>query len=95
MNISITDAEDRVWSLHRNYLQVLENSGLSGLLNSRPHICISLILKRLQPRVLQSRMEDIIEWLNTEQLDKTDFNLFMREVSIKAVYIEQEQFLTG
>lgn len=40
-------------------------------------------------------MEDTIKWRKTEQFDETDFYLYMRDVPINAVYVEQEQFFRG
>lgn len=93
MDMSLSEAEDRVWSFHSYYLQVLENAGYANLPSEKPHISIAHILKRLQPAKLYSRMKDIIEWRKVEQFDRKDFNTFMREVASQAVKLEQEQLL--
>lgn len=62
MNTKLTDAEDRIRSLHRHYLQVLENAGFANLTTENPYISISHIVKRIKPARLDIRMKDIFKW---------------------------------
>lgn len=49
MKTRIADAENRVWSLHRDYLTTLRDVVLAKLTRERPHIAIQHVLRRLRP----------------------------------------------
>lgn len=91
MNLSIAEAEDRVWTLHRKYLQTLEGAGFSDLPKTKPHIAIAHILKRVKPNTLRVRMKNIVLWRKDDNFDKKDFGAFMRELASQAKKLENEQ----
>lgn len=91
MKMQIYEAEDRVWTLHRDYLIVLRSAGYEELPYRKPHIAIQHLLKRLKPQQLQSRMKSIITWRKDEKFDKKDVSAFMREVAKQAKKLQEEK----
>jgi len=91
MDLNIPEAEDRVWTLHRKYLRVLQSAGFSDLPTTKPHIAIGHILKRVKPQTLRKRMKDIVLWRKDDKFDKKDFRAFMRELASQAKKLEDEQ----
>ncbi|CDF33359.1 unnamed protein product [Chondrus crispus] len=91
MDMSLKEAEDRVWSLHLRYLEVLEAAGLADLPTRKPHIAIKHILKRIKPFRLRSRIRSILQWRKGEDFGKKDFGAFMRVLAEQAKTLEMEQ----
>lgn len=91
MKMDIDESEDRVWTLHRDYTSALENTGFSDIPQSKPHIAISHILKRVKPKALKSRIKNIVLWRKDIQFDRKDFGAFMRELALQAKKLESEQ----
>lgn len=91
MKMQIFEAEDRVWTMHRDYLTCLRSAGYEELPNHKPHIAIQHVLKRLKPQQLRSRIQSIIKWRKDEQFDKKNFNAFMREVAAQAKKLQEEK----
>ena len=87
--------EDRVLNLVHVYLETLDVAGFRNLPETKPHVAIRHIMKRLQPSALYRRMRDICEWRKNEQFDKTDFNRFIREVAAQAVRLDENSDLNG
>lgn len=57
----------------------------------KPHIVSTHILHNLKPPYLQDRMKDIIQWRNDEQIEKKDFDVFIREVFKREKQLQQER----
>lgn len=95
MNTSLPEAEDRIWTLHRQYLTVLRSAGYTDLTEKKPHIAVGHILKRVKPYELRQRMRDIIKWRKDDQFGKRDFGDFMRELAKQAKRLEDEQGFVG
>lgn len=91
MQMNITDAEDRVWTLHREYCSALRKAGYGDLQDAKPHITIDHILKKLRPPQLYRRMRDIIAWRKNDNFHKENFSRFMQEVAKQAEKIQVEQ----
>lgn len=90
MQMSIYDQEEWMWSLHRDQVQALRAEGYGYLPDTKPHIAIEHTLSRLKPKLLHTRMKDIMTWRKDEQFQKKDFNVFMREVSKQAKTLQEE-----
>lgn len=90
MNTSIAEAEDRVWSLRRDYHHALRSAGFAHIIETKPHIAINHILRKLKPPQLYRRMLDIISWRKNENFHKDNFDRFVREVAIQAEKIQAE-----
>ena len=93
MDMSLPEAEDRVWTLHCKYTKALEEAGIADLPDKRPHICIAHIMRRVKPRRLKEKMKQIIRWRKIEHFDRKDFGAFMRELVVQAKKIEEEDHL--
>lgn len=91
MNMNIEDAEDRVWSLRRDYANTLRAAGYSNIIEERPHIAINHLLRKLKPVQLYQRMLDIITWRKNKGFRKENFNRFVREVAAQADKLQTEQ----
>lgn len=90
INEDIADAEDRIWTLQRQYIAALESAGLAEIPESKPHISIEHILRRIKPQALKKRMKNIVQWKEDVQFDKKDFGGFMRELASQAKQLENE-----
>lgn len=76
MKINIMEAEDRVWTLHRDYLSLLKRAGYEELPNTKPHIAIGHIMKRIKPTPLRNHMKSVAKWKKNEGFEKkTSTNL--------------------
>lgn len=95
MKMSLAEADDRVWTLHCCYIQVLENSVFTNLPMKCPHICISHIMDRVKPECLKYRMCNIIRWKKVEKFDQKDFGAFMRELAKQAKKLKEEYSSSG
>ena len=91
MDLSLKEAEDRVWSPYRHYISALEAAGMPDLPEKKPHIAIKHILKRIKPTVLHQLIKDIVLWCKDEHFDKKDFGAFVRELASHAKNLEEEQ----
>lgn len=74
------DAEDRIWSFHRDYTQALDVTGFGTLPKEKRHISIQHILDRVRPAKLKMRIDNITRWREDEHFDKVDFGRFLREL---------------
>eukprot|EP00737_Agarophyton_chilense_P000949 gb/GEZJ01001057.1/.p1 GENE.gb/GEZJ01001057.1/~~gb/GEZJ01001057.1/.p1 ORF type:complete len:583 (-),score=92.79 gb/GEZJ01001057.1/:1849-3597(-) len=90
MDMSLKEAEGRVWTLQYPYVTVLEAAGMQDLPEQKPHIAIKHILKRVKPPRLRTRMKNIVEWRKDEGFEKKDFGAFMRELAKQAKKLEEE-----
>lgn len=95
MDMALKDAEDRVWSLHHHYLEVLEAAGMADLPTQKPHIAIKHILKRIKPYQFRQRMRSILQWRKDGDFGKKDFGAFMRVLAEQAKNLEQEKGSSG
>lgn len=62
MEMQITAAEERVWTLQRHYFEALRAAGYGNLTISKPHISTKHIIKRLKLFQLHRIMLNIIQW---------------------------------
>lgn len=90
MNTNISEAEDRIWSLRRDYYNALRSAGYAHILETKPHIAINHILKKLKPPQLYRRMLDIMTWRKNENFHKENFDRFVREAAAQAEKIQTE-----
>eukprot|EP00171_Calliarthron_tuberculosum_P004595 IDg4595t1 len=90
MDPTLVLLEDRVCHLVQQYMQVLENAGMSTLPDDKPHLAIKHIMKRLKPACLYKCMQDIIEWRKDEQFDRKDFKVFVQELSKQAMRMDED-----
>lgn len=60
MQIQITDAQDRIWTFHREYCHTLKSAGYEYT-PTKPHIAIQHIIQRLKPYSLKFRTMDITQ----------------------------------
>lgn len=84
MQMSIHDPQDRVWSLHMDYVQALRAGGYGYLPDAKPHIIGDHILSKLKPQSFRTRMKYIITCRKDERFHKKNFNIFMLEVAKQA-----------
>lgn len=81
---------DRVWSLHRDYVQALLLPGYDELPRSKLRIAIKHNLTRIRPRALQARMKNVMQWREDENFHR-DFSRSMLELASQAKCIQDEQ----
>lgn len=91
--MNVYEAEDRVWTLHLDYIIALQVALYHELPSVKPHIPIQNIMWRWKPTTLNQRLKIIIEWRKKEGLDKKDFNAFMCEVAKQAKIIQEDKTL--
>lgn len=91
MKMSVTEGEDRIWSLHGDYLEVLRTAGFLSTPEHRLHIAIRPIIERLKPHCLKSRMLGIVAWRMNKKFGKNIFNGFMRELAMQEKHLQQER----
>lgn len=60
MQMKITEAEDRVWTLQQDYCHALKVAGYGDVVMTKPHNAIKHITSRLKPHYLQKIMRGII-----------------------------------
>lgn len=70
----IAEAEDRIWSRHKEYYNALLATGYGETVEAKPHIEISQILKKLKPHQLYHRMLDIVKWQKNTHREKNQLN---------------------
>ena len=85
INMKLPLFEDRLCHLVQSYMEVLEANSLSELPGTKPHVAIKHVLNRLRPNSFLQCMEDFVELLKNENLDKKDFSLFIQQLSKQAV----------
>lgn len=73
MQMHIVEAEDKTWSLRRDYSNALQAACYEDIIYSKPHISINRILKKLKPHQLYLQMLDIMEWKKIENFHKRKF----------------------
>lgn len=93
MNMGILEAKDKVRSLHGDYIKAPRSAGYETIPSIRPHIARNHILGKVNSHHLMARIADMIDWQKNEQLDKKDFNAFMREAAVQAKQTKQERGL--
>lgn len=74
------DAEDRVWTLYENYIEVLVESGFNEVHKTHPHISIKHIYNIIEHSQLKRCMKNIVHVKKLEKLDEADYNMYMREL---------------
>lgn len=72
MHMHFTDAQNKVWTLQREFCLALKSAGFGDLTETKPHIAIQHIIKRLKPYNLKSRMMDIVHWKKNENFHEED-----------------------
>lgn len=72
-------AEHRIWPLRRQYCNALRSAGYARIPETKTHIAISHILKKLKPSQLYRRMLDIVIWRKNENFHYENFDRFVRE----------------
>lgn len=90
VNTNIEEAEDRIRSLGREYVNALRSSRYAHILETKPHIAINHILKRLKPPQLYRRMQDIIIWRKNDNFHEENFDRFIREVAVQAEKLQTD-----
>lgn len=93
MRKSIPDAEEGVWSLHRDYLETLRHMGYDKIFKDRSHIAIQHIPNNLRLHYPKSRMKDIILWHMKKQFDRKDLNTFMQTKAKQTKQLRREKGL--
>lgn len=88
MNTSIAEAADRVWPLRRKYHNVLRLASYGYIMQTRPHIAISDMLKKLKLPQLYRRMLEIISWRKNENSHNTIFDRIVWEVAVQVDMIQ-------
>lgn len=91
MQMNLVDAENRVWTLHREYCKPLTMAGNADLQVTKPHLAISYIAKKLNTQQLYKRMMNIIELQKNENFHMKNFHRFMGEVAGQAEKMQVEQ----
>ena len=91
MDVTIKNSEDRIWDLMNRYTASLENAGIFDLPETRPHVAIKHILKRVQPKVLKTRMKEEMKWQKSDGKLKNDFGEFMRELVKQSKKLEDDK----
>lgn len=81
MKMHILEAEDRIWTLRREYFIALRTAGYGDIIKDKPHIAINHILGKLKPQQLYLRMKDIINWRKDENFHKENLDRFVREIA--------------
>lgn len=89
MSLQALDAEDRKWSLHRDYLYALSRAGYTNVITDKAHIAIDLLRQRVKPLTLKEVMKSLMRWRKMEKFGKEDFGRFMREVVKRAKEIQE------
>lgn len=87
----VVDAEERVWTLHREYCSALRKASYADLQVAKLHLSIAHISKKLKPQQLHKWMMDIIAWKRDENFQKENFGRFMREIAVQAEEMQVEQ----
>lgn len=87
----ISDAQDSIWTLQREYRLALNFAGYGDLPDTKPHIAIQHIIKRLDPNDLKSRMMDIVHGKKNKHFHKEYFNRIMREVALQVENVQYAQ----
>lgn len=62
MDSYINTADERVWTLHYQYVAALKEAGLQDIPAQRPQISIKNIPRRIWSARLRTRMRYIVEW---------------------------------
>lgn len=78
----ISEAQDRYWTLQRDYLLALETVGYDDIPQENLHIAMKHILSKFNPLYLKARMRSITVWRKNENFDKKDFDA-LKEVASK------------
>lgn len=84
IRMNIFEAENRVWSLHRDYLSGMEHARYEEIPEMKTHIAIQHIMSTFRPHYHKTRMDNTVLWNNNVQFDKQDISGFMREIAKQA-----------
>lgn len=93
MIVSRIDAEDLVWTLHHDYMQVLKSAGHERPTEMRPRVTIWHILACIKPFHQQTH-KDKIQW-KEETFDKNDLRCLIRELSSQAKKWPDEKMVSS
>lgn len=94
VDMQIIEAEDRIWSLQREYRSALQAAGYRAVIQTRGPIAINGILKKLKPYQLCCRMLDIMNGRKNENFFKENSGRFAREVAVLTEKIQTWQITT-
>lgn len=91
MNGSIAEAEDRVWSLRKNYCDALRSAAYGYIVPDKPQIVINHFHKKPKPPQVYRKMLDITNWKKDDNFHKENFDRFVLEVAVQAKMIQSER----
>ncbi len=90
MNMKITEASSRVWTLSLEYENAFETAGYQDLLESCPRIAtLEHMVDKLQPAQLKSNMEDRMRLRRNERFHKEDLFAFIEAIVGKGVALDE------
>lgn len=69
--------------MRREYVSALMSAGYAHIPETKPHIGINHVLRKLKPLQLYHRMLDIIIVRKNESFHKQNFDRFVREVAVQ------------
>lgn len=92
MNMSITDADDRIWTMHSDYMAALEDAGFGQLPDTKPSVAIKHFFEKLRPNPLKQEIQNYIEFNKAEKIDQKDFNGFVRKVAEEARDLDRAHY---
>lgn len=90
MQMHISEAEDRIWSLCGAYSQALITAGYGDVIQTKLQIAINHFLKKLKPFQLHCKMLYMITWMKDENFHKENFDRFVKKVAFQAKTIQSE-----
>ncbi|KAI0558754.1 hypothetical protein FGB62_189g043 [Gracilaria domingensis] len=91
MDMTIDDAEGRVYNLVVNYRNALRDHGYSEAITKNPEVAIKHIRERVKPRRFQEHMEGILRIESHAGLHKKDFGAYVRRLAEEADKFEYVQ----
>ncbi|KAI0561927.1 hypothetical protein FGB62_69g02 [Gracilaria domingensis] len=84
MDMSIDDAEGRVFNLVVKYRNALRDNGYSDAITKNPEVAIKHIRERTKPRRFQEHMEGILRIESHVGLHKKNFGAYVRRLAEEA-----------
>lgn len=85
MKVHIYDPKNIVGSIRRGYVFVFDSAGFGDIPDTKPHVSITHISKRMKPDSLQKSMEDVVTWQENEKVEKDGLSRFKRKHHYKLI----------
>lgn len=70
IDMRMMEAEDKIWSLFRDYLRTLQNGGNCNLPQNKKNISIEHITSKLKRTLLRNQIKHRIQWIKAEHLER-------------------------